>query len=140
MKDKFPIESPHTPAAIGPYSPGIKVGRMVFISGQIPVHPKNGQVVGKNVAEQTEVVLRFIKALLDQTEGALANVVKTTVYLTDLSTFDEMNAVYAKHFDYNPPARATVEVSRLPKGVLVEIDAIAMLPERHTDKSASLGL
>jgi 2-iminobutanoate/2-iminopropanoate deaminase len=139
MQEKVAIVCPSTPQAIGPYAQGIKVGNMVFISGQIPIHPQTGEVVGKDIAQQTEVVLRFLEAILAQVEATVAHVVKTTVYMTDLSQFAEMNAIYAKHFDYNPPARATVEVSRLPKGVMIEIDAIAMLPQRK-EHAVSMGI
>lgn len=140
MDHKVPIICPLTPPAIGPYSQGIKCGNMIFISGQIPIHPQTGEVVGRDVAQQTEVVLRFLTAILSQVEATLGHVVKTTVYLKDLSTFAQMNEVYGKHFNFEPPARATVEVSRLPKDVLVEIDAIAILPERQAGKSLGVGM
>jgi len=140
MDQKVPIVCPLTPPAIGPYSQAIKVGNLVFVSGQIPIHPQTGAVVGQDVAQQTEVVLRFLTAILSQVEATLVHVVKTTVYMTDLSQFEQMNSVYARHFNYNPPARATVEVSRLPKGVMVEIDAVAVLPDRGPSRNVGIGM
>ncbi len=125
---KTPVSSPGAPQSVGPYSQGIKVNDMLFLSGQIPIDPKTGQIVGSTVAEQTHRVIQNIIALLDVCQGSLPNIVKCTVYLKSMDDFAEMNKVYAQYFTFDPPARSTVEVSRLPKDALVEIDAIAVLP------------
>lgn len=122
------ISTGNAPAAIGPYSQAIKAGGLVFISGQIPIDPVTGGVVEGGIEAQTERVLKNIAAILDQSGVKMEDVVKTTVYLTDLANFAAMNEVYARFFTADPPARATVQVARLPKDVLVEIDAIAALP------------
>ena len=129
--DKVAIITDRAPAAVGPYSQAIKVGNFIFCSGQIPLDPKTGQVVGKTAAEQTERVLQNLSAVLDATASGMFQVVKTTVYLKNMEDFAAMNEVYAKHFQVTPPARATVEVARLPKDVLVEIDCIAYMPQRE---------
>src|SRR5690606_928006 len=144
MDDKVPVMCPMAPAAIGPYSQAIKCGNLVFVSGQIPVDPNTGQVIGQDAAQQTKVVITHIESILSQVEATLGHVVKTTVYLSDLNNFEGMNAVYGHYFNYEPPARATIEVSRLPKDVLVEIEAIAMLPPSKAGRmgvgtSSSLG-
>jgi 2-iminobutanoate/2-iminopropanoate deaminase len=132
MQDKVPIVAATAPQAVGPYSQGIKVANFIFCSGQIPVDPKTGQVVGGDVAAQTDRVLQNLAAVLDATGGGLFHIVKTTVFLKNMDDFEAMNAAYAKHFPLNPPARSTVEVARLPKDVLVEIDAIAYQPQRES--------
>lgn len=128
--DRVVVASPNAPAAVGPYSQAVKVGNLVFCSGQIPLDPKTGQVVGTDVAAQTEQVLQNLLAVLEVVNSGFFQVVKTTVYLKDMNDFAAMNAVYASHFILDPPARATVEVARLPKDVLVEIDCIAVQPHR----------
>jgi len=117
------------PAAIGPYSQAIKCGEFIFCSGQIPLDPKTGQVVGSDVATQTERVLENLRGILEAAGSGLFQIVKTTVYLKNMEDFPAMNEVYAKYFPVDPPARATVEVSRLPKDVLVEIECIAHMPK-----------
>lgn len=124
---KQPISSDRAPAAIGPYSQAVKAGGFLFISGQIPVDPATGAVVQGDVAAQTERVLQSIRAIVDDSGGTLQDVVKTTVYLADMNDFAAMNEVYARYFRTEEPARATVEVSRLPKNVRIEIDAIVWL-------------
>ena len=116
------------PAAIGPYSPAIKAGGLLFISGQIPLDPISGQLVGGDVSAQTEQVMRNIEALLAAAGAGFGHVVRTTVFLTDLNDFAVMNEVYLRYVVAPPPARTTVQVSRLPRDVRVEIDAIAILP------------
>jgi len=128
--DKVVVSTDKAPAAVGPYSQAIKAGNFVFVSGQIPIDPKTGTVTGADVSAQTERVLQNITAILDATGGGMYQVVKTTVYLKNMSDFEAMNNVYRKHFELEPPARATVEVASLPKGVLVEIDCIAYQPSR----------
>ena len=126
MKKKI-ISTNEAPKAIGPYSQGIKVGDFVFVSGQIPLDPETGIAVSGDIAVQTERVLRNISAVLLAVGSSLEDVVKTTVYLKDLTDFPAFNESYAKFFKKNPPARATVEVSRLPKDVMIEIDAVAVI-------------
>jgi 2-iminobutanoate/2-iminopropanoate deaminase len=114
------------PAAIGPYSQGVREGDWIFVSGQIPLDPLTGQIVQGDVAAQSERVLKNIDALLAAAGATFADVVKTTVYLTDLVDFAAVNDVYGRWFEPPYPARATVQVAALPRGALVEIDAIAI--------------
>ncbi len=122
---KRSVFTERAPAPIGPYQQGVVAGGFIFVSGQIPLDPQSGQVVGEKVEVQTDRVIRNIKAILEAAGSHLADVVKTTIYLQSMADFPKVNEVYAQFFEQNPPARATVEVSRLPKNVLVEIDAIA---------------
>ncbi len=124
---KHPVSTSEAPAAIGPYSQAIRAGDFVFVSGQIPLDPTSGEIVGATVALQTERVLANIEAILAASGASLAQVVKTTVYLTDLSEFAVMNGVYERRFAPPAPARATVQVARLPRDVKVEIDAVAYI-------------
>ena len=119
------ITTPDAPAAIGPYSQAIRSGGLLFVSGQIPLDPATGQLVEGGIAEQTHRVLRNLDAILRAAGTSLSHVVKTTVYLADLSEFATVNAIYAEYFPAPAPARATVEVARLPRDVKVEIDLIA---------------
>ncbi len=119
------VATEQAPKAIGPYSQAVISQGFVFLSGQIPLDPATNQVVEGDMAAQTERVLENLKAVLEACGSSLARVVKTTVYLKDLGEFARMNEVYARYFPENSPARATVEVSRLPRDVRVEIDAIA---------------
>ena len=112
-------------AAIGPYSQAVKVGNLLFVSGQIPLDPQTGQLVSGDIRAQTRQVLTNLAAILTAAGSSLALVAKTTVYLKDLGEFTAMNEVYAGFFGENPPARATVEVARLPRNAAVEIDLIA---------------
>jgi 2-iminobutanoate/2-iminopropanoate deaminase len=124
------IQTPDAPKAIGPYSQAIDApaGRMLFCSGQIPLDPASGEVVGAgDVRAQTERVLRNLAAVLAAAGATLGDVVKTTIYLTDLQDFGAVNEVYGRFFPETPPARATVGVAALPRGVQVEIDATAIL-------------
>jgi 2-iminobutanoate/2-iminopropanoate deaminase len=120
------ISTQNAPAAIGPYSQAIEINGMLFISGQIPLNPLDSKISGDTVKEQTHQVIENLNAILTASGYTINNVVKTTCYLTDMSKFPEMNEVYASYFKENPPARATVGVNSLPKGVLIEIDAIAI--------------
>jgi 2-iminobutanoate/2-iminopropanoate deaminase len=122
------VSAAGAPAAIGPYSPAIRAGQLLFISGQIPLAPDTGALVAGNIAAQTEQVMRNLEALLKAAGATFADVVRTTVYLVDLGEFAAMNDVYARFVVAPAPARATVQVSRLPRDVRVEIDAIAVLP------------
>jgi 2-iminobutanoate/2-iminopropanoate deaminase len=125
---KTAVATPTAPAAIGPYSQGVRLGNLVFTAGQIPLDPITGLVVSSGIAGQTTRVLENLKAILEAAGSGLTQVVKTTVYLKDLSDFAEMNAVYGAYLAPEgaiAPARTTVEVSRLPKDVLVEIEVVA---------------
>ena len=128
MNHKTVISSPLAPPAIGPYSPAVKVENMIFVSGQIPIDKEAKKIIGTDIATQTRQCLENIRNLLEATGAAMSHVVKTTVYLKSLEHFKEMNAAYKEFFPVDPPARACVEVSRLPGNVLIEIDAIAVLP------------
>jgi 2-iminobutanoate/2-iminopropanoate deaminase len=119
------VKTGKAPAAIGPYSQAVRSGGFLFCSGQIPLDPATGKIVEGGIEAQAERVLRNLEAVISAGGASLAGVVKTTVYLTDLSDFPAVNAVYGKFFPENPPARATVQVAKLPAGALVEIDAIA---------------
>ncbi len=119
------IITKEAPAAIGPYSQGMKAVGLIFVSGQIPLDPATGEIVGEDIRIQTERVMKNLEAVLTAGGSSFEKVVKTTIYLRDLSDFAEVNEIYGSYFDKNPPARATVEVSALPKGAGVEIDAIA---------------
>jgi 2-iminobutanoate/2-iminopropanoate deaminase len=125
---KHIITTSSAPAAIGPYSQGVRVGNLIFTAGQIPLDPKMGQVVQGGIAEQTARVLENLKAIVEESGSSLARAVKTTVFLKDMKDFAAMNAVYGKYLGTEgvpAPARTTVEVARLPKDVLVEIELIA---------------
>ena len=119
------ISTADAPAAIGPYSQAIHAGDLVFLSGQVPIDPKTGELVSGDIAAQTERVLDNLGAVLAAAGCGFGDVVKTTIYLVDLGDFQAVNQTYAKRFTAAPPARATVQVSALPKGARVEIDAIA---------------
>jgi 2-iminobutanoate/2-iminopropanoate deaminase len=121
------ISTPMAPQAIGPYSQGIAAGNLLFTAGQISLDPATMEMVGSDVAAQTEQVMLNLQAVLRSAGADVASVVKTTVYLADMADFPAMNEVYAKHFGNHKPARATVQAGALPKGALVEIDAIAVI-------------
>jgi 2-iminobutanoate/2-iminopropanoate deaminase len=123
---KTAIQTKNAPAAIGPYSQAIRAGSMVFLSGQIPLDPATGTLVSGTVAEETERVMENLKGVLEAAELSFENVVRTTIFLTDMADFQAVNEVYGKRFPGIPPARATVQVAALPRGVRVEIDAIAI--------------
>jgi 2-iminobutanoate/2-iminopropanoate deaminase len=123
---KDAILTSRAPAPVGPYSQAIRAGNLIFVAGQIPIDPATG-TMPDGIAEQTRQVLRNIQAVLEAAGASLADVVKSTVFLKDLGEFAAMNDVYATFFKDKPPARATVEVARLPKDARVEIDAIAVL-------------
>jgi 2-iminobutanoate/2-iminopropanoate deaminase len=120
-----PVTSLSAPTAIGPYSQAIDAGDFVFLSGQVPIDPRTGELVTGDIGVQTDRVLDNLGAVLEAAGCSFADVVKTTIYLMDLGDFQAVNATYAKRFNEAPPARATVQVSALPKGARVEIDAIA---------------
>ncbi len=120
-----PIYTPNAPAAIGPYSQAVQAGNMLFVSGQIPIVPATGEFAGNDIAAQTHQSLTNIKNILAAAGYSLNDVVKTTVLLADIADFAAMNAVYAEYFTENKPARAAFAVKDLPRGALVEIEAIA---------------
>jgi 2-iminobutanoate/2-iminopropanoate deaminase len=124
---KQPVTSPTAAPAIGPYSPAVKVGNILFLSGQIPLDPASGQIVDGDIRAQTSRVLQNIGELLKAGGADFSNVVRTTIFLADLADFGVVNEVYATYFTAPYPARATVQVARLPRDVRVEIDAIAVL-------------
>ena len=121
------VATDSAPKAIGPYSQAVIYGGLAYLSGQIPLDPASGQVVAGGIAEQTERVLENLKAVLEACGSSLGQVLKTTVFIQDMREFAAMNEVYGRYFPQNAPARATVEVARLPRDVRVEIDCIAMV-------------
>ena len=123
--DKKIITTPEAPAAIGPYSQAIRIGEFLYTSGQISLDPNSMELITGNIEVETERVLKNIEAILNADGLRLNNIIKTTVYLTDLSEFGRMNQIYEKFFVETKPARACVQVAALPKGAKVEIDAIA---------------
>ena len=120
------ISTKDAPQAIGPYSQGIKANGFVFVSGQVAIDPATQQVVGEDIAAQTDRVLRNLSEILEAAGSGLGKVVRCDVFLKSMNDFAAMNQIYGKYFSSAPPARSTVEVSRLPKDVLVEIDVIAL--------------
>ena len=127
--EKQRIHSNDAPAAVGPYSQAVRVGEFVFTAGQVALDPVSGELVGDDVATQTEQVMHNLRAVLAAAGTDLAHVVKTTVFLKSMGDFAAMNAVYARHFPEPFPARSTVEVGALPKGGLVEIECVALIPK-----------
>ena len=121
------VNAPEAPAAIGPYSQAIRAGNLLFISGQIPLDPATGTLVGPDIETQTHQVLQNLQAILTAAGTTFASVVRTTVYLTDLAEFAAMNRIYESFVAAPPPARSTVQVARLPRDARVEIDLIAMI-------------
>jgi len=121
------IATQQAPAAVGPYSQGVRVGDLVFTAGQIALDPASGQLVDGGIEAQTRQVLTNLSAILEAAGTSLANVVKTTVFLTDMGEFKAMNGVYAEFFPAAPPARSTVQVGALPLGARVEIEAVAIV-------------
>ena len=121
------ISTKHAPAAVGPYTQAIRVGKMLFTAGQIPLDPATGQMVEGDIAAQTERALENLKAVLEAAGTSVKNVIKTTVFLQDMADFGAMNEVYARYFGKKPPARSAVEVAALPLGAQVEIEAVAMV-------------
>ena len=121
------IQTQEAPAAIGPYSQAVQVDGWLFLSGQIGLHPDTGQMVGPDVAQQSRRVLNNLKAVVEASGGNLGDVVKTTIYLHEMEDYAAVNEVYAEFFSESRPARAAVQVEALPKGALVEIDAVAKI-------------
>lgn len=121
------IATNKAPAAIGPYSQAVKLGNMIYTSGMIPLVPETMQIVEGGVQQQTRQVLENLKVLLESAGSRLENVIKTTVFIKDMNEFPKINEIYAEYFNSKQPARSTVEVARLPKDVLVEIEVIAYI-------------
>lgn len=122
------IVTDRAPGAIGPYSQAIQLGNILFCSGQIPLDPETGQIVGATIEEQTERVMKNVSGLLESQGLSVKNIVKTTVFLKNMGEFPKFNEVYQKFLQEPFPARSTVEVARLPKDVMVEVEAIAFVP------------
>ena len=127
MSDFTFVKTDNAPGAIGPYSQAVAVDGWVFCSGQIPMDPTTGELIGGDIAAQTDQVLKNVAAVMDAAGASLSNIVKTTVFLADMADFAGMNEVYARHFGDHRPARAAVAVRTLPKNVDVEIEAIARI-------------
>ena len=127
MPEKQAIHSDSAPAAIGPYSQAVKAGSLVFLSGQIPLHPATMEIVGDDIESQTRQVFRNLGAVAAATGGNLNHAVKLTIYLTDLGEFAKVNDIMSEYFDQPYPARATIQVSALPKGSRIEIEAVLAL-------------
>jgi 2-iminobutanoate/2-iminopropanoate deaminase len=125
MATKTIIKPAKSPAAVGPYNHAVRIGDLLFCAGQIPIEPATGNLISGDVRAQTERVLQNVKAILDDQKLTFANVVKSTVFMTNLADFAAMNEVYAKFFTENFPARSTVQVAALPKGASVEIEVLA---------------
>lgn len=124
--NKSTVFSDQAPAPIGPYSQGVKTGNTLYVSGQIPLDASNGQLISSGIADETDQVMRNISFILKAAGMNFANVVKCSIFVTDMNDFAVVNKTYEKYFDQDPPARETVEVSALPKGVHVEISCIAV--------------
>lgn len=131
------ISTSEAPAAIGPYSQAVRTGNFLFCSGQIPLDPKSGQIVSDDIATQTRRVLDNIGAVLKAEGLAFENIVKTTIFLTDLGDFQPVNEIYGSYFKQQPPARSTVQVSALPKGANVEIEIIAVADDGESSGEAA---
>jgi len=122
-----PISTDKAPQAIGPYSQAIKTENVLYLSGQIPVNPETNEIISNDIAEQTGQVMKNIKAILEEEDLSIERIVKTTIFLKDLSQFNIVNEEYSKFLGDHRPARSTIEVSRLPKDVQIEIEAIAYI-------------
>lgn len=120
------ISTKNAPAAIGPYSQGVKLGDLIFTSGQIPLNPITGEMP-ESIEEQTKQALENVKAILDAKGLSMDNIIKTTVFMTDLNDFTKINDIYATYFNGEKPARSAIEISKLPKGAKIEIEAIATM-------------
>ncbi len=126
MKKKV-IQTGKAPQAVGPYSQAIQAGNFLFLSGQIPLDPKTGELVKGDIRQQTQQVLENIKGILESQKLGMEDVVKTTIFLKEIGNFNQVNEVYSTFFPSSPPARSTVEVARLPRNVEIEIETIALI-------------
>jgi len=124
--DKKVIQTDKAPKAIGPYSQAIQAGNLLFLSGQIPIDPKTGELTEGDIRQQTQQVLENIKGLLESQGLGMGDVIKVTIFLKDMGNFNQVNEVYATYFYSSPPARSTVEVAKLPRNAEIEIEAIAL--------------
>ena len=124
--DRVVVSTDKAPAAVGPYSQAIIAGDLVYTAGQLSLDPNTGELVGEGIGAQTRQTMENLKNVLEAAGTSLDRVVKTTIYLTDIGNFAELNSVYGEFFPSDPPARSTVEIGPLPKGALVEIDAVAI--------------
>jgi 2-iminobutanoate/2-iminopropanoate deaminase len=124
--DKHSIDTAKAPKAIGPYSQGVRLGKLVFTSGQLPINPETGELVN-DIKEATRQSLENVKAILIDASASMNSIVKTTVFLRDMNDFAAMNEIYATFFPNNPPARSAIQVARLPKDAIIEIEAIATI-------------
>jgi len=124
--DKKVIQTDKAPKAIGPYSQAIQAGNLLFLSGQIPIDPKTGELTEGDIRQQTQQVLENIKGLLESQGLGMGDVIKATIFLKDMGNFNQVNEVYATYFSSSPPARSTVEVAKLPRNAEIEIEAIAL--------------
>ena len=125
--NKKVIQTEKAPKAIGPYSQAIQAGNFLFLSGQIPLDPKTGELVKGDIRKQTQQVLENIKGILESQGLGMENVVKSTIFLKDIANFNQVNEVYATYFPSSPPARSTIEVTKLPRNTDIEIEAIALI-------------
>ncbi|MBI3599091.1 MAG: RidA family protein [Nitrospinae bacterium] len=126
---KIPISTDKAPAAIGPYTQAIRVGNFIFTSGQIPLDPSTNKLIEGDITQQTKRVMENLKAVLEASGSSLKNVIKTTIFLTDLKNFEHVNKIYGEYFPDGKPARSTVQVSALPKGAGIEIEMVAVAEE-----------
>jgi 2-iminobutanoate/2-iminopropanoate deaminase len=124
------IKTAKAPQAIGPYSQAVRLQNLIFCSGQIPLNPNTGELVSEGIRDQTHQVLKNLKSVLEAAKTDLKHVLKTTVFLTNLQHFNDLNEVYGEYFQGVFPARSTIQVAALPRGAMVEIEAIAVIPER----------
>ncbi|WMJ82332.1 RidA family protein [Clostridium sp. MB40-C1] len=125
--EKIIINTQNAPSAIGPYSQGVKVGNLVFTSGQIPIDPKTGELVTGDIEKAAEQVMQNLKAILEEAGTKFENVIKTTVLLSDINDFGKVNEIYGKYFTSEQPARSCFQVGKLPKDALLEIEVIAIV-------------
>ena len=128
MNKAEPITTTHAPKAIGPYSQGMVAGQFLFVSGQLPIDPENGEMVNGDIAARAEKVLENVSAIVKSAGGSMADIVKVTLFLTDMADFQQVNEVYSRHFQVPYPARSAVQVSALPLGSNIEAEAIVYLP------------
>ncbi len=124
------IKTAKAPQAIGPYSQAVRLQNLIFCSGQIPLNPNTGELVSEGIRDQTHQVLENLKSVLEAAKTDLKHVLKTTVFLTNLQHFNDLNEVYGEYFQGVFPARSTIQVAALPRGAMIEIEAIAVFPER----------